>query len=447
MMKTQVFDSLLGKKVEFVPLVPGRVSLYCCGPTVYGDPHIGNFRPVIVFDELIRYFKAAGYKTTYVSNYTDVDDKIIRRAKQLGISEKELSEQVIASFARLVEEVGSSLPDITPRPTLMMDEIISYVTRLVEKGFAYVRGGDVYFRVRKVKEYGELCHNSIDALESGARIEPSSVKEDPLDFALWKKTDEGIKWDSPWGKGRPGWHTECCVMIDSLFRGENGFIDIHGGGFDLKFPHHENERAQSFAQNGNGLAHYWMHNGFIDIVGEKMSKSLGNVILMKDVVSTYGGKAFRLMVLSTHYRAPLSYADDKMEEARERFLSLASTVRKLKAQLVFHGLDEVDPDPSTSRLLLPLSDDLNTPNALSLLYEEQKEANQALRLVERNKEAVVESLRKIRSSLILLGLDPEIGEITADDKKLYMDYNEARKAKDYARSDELRAVLLQKGLL
>lgn len=447
MKDTYIHDSLSGRKVLFEPIREGKLSLYCCGPTVYSDPHIGNFRPVVVFDQLVRYFKAIGYETTYVSNYTDVDDKIINRAKELGISEAELSEGVIAEFARLVKEVGSQIPDIAPRPTLMMGEIIDYVKRLVEKGYAYEADGDVYFRVRKVREYGALSGNTIEHLESGARIEPTSKKEDPLDFALWKKTEEGIKWDSPWGKGRPGWHTECCVMIDSIFRSQGGFIDIHGGGFDLKFPHHENERAQSFAQNGNGLAHYWMHNGFIDIRNEKMSKSLGNVVLMKDVVEKYGGKAFRLMVLSTHYRSPLSYSEEKMEEAKAKLDSLLSTAKKAEIAISLSDGEMPSADPSTSVLLDRLSDDLDTPNALSLLYEEQKKVNQAIRLASRDLGGLVESYRKFASSLALLSLKDSTFALSSDDKNLFMSYNEAKQAKDYARSDALRAELMARGLL
>lgn len=446
MRDTYIADSLSGKKVLFEPLVPGKVSLYCCGPTVYSDPHIGNFRPVVVFDQLVKYFRAIGYDVTYVSNYTDVDDKIINRAKELGISEAELSEGVIAEFARLVKEVGSSLPDITPRPTKMMNEIIAYIRRLEEKGHAYEVDGNVYFRVRKIPSYGALSGNTVDNLEKGARIEVDSAKEDPLDFALWKKTADGIKWNSPWGEGRPGWHTECCVMIDTIFRDQGGYIDIHGGGFDLKFPHHENERAQSFAQNGNGLAHYWMHNGFIDIVGEKMSKSLGNVVLMKDVAKDYGGLPFRLMVLSTHYRAPLSYSDDKMKEAKEKYDSLAASLRKAFVQLSLLGREKVEAEAKDSDLLEELSDDLNTPNALSRLYAEQKALNQALRMAKKDPSGLENAYKTFVSSLKLMGLYVEPEPLSEEDKQLYFDYNKAKDEKDFGRSDLLRAKLIEKGI-
>lgn len=447
MKKTKIYDSLTGKRVDFEPLHEGKVSIYCCGPTVYSDPHIGNFRPVVVFDQLVRYFRAVGYDVTYVSNYTDVDDKIINRALELGISEKELSESVIEEYARLIHEVGSNLPDITPRPTLTMDEIINYIRDLQGKGYAYEVDGDVYFRVKKIAEYGQLSGNTIDHLEAGARIETSSKKEDPLDFALWKKTDVGIKWDSPWGKGRPGWHTECCVMIDSIFKGEGSYIDIHAGGFDLKFPHHENERAQSFAKNGNGLAHYWMHNGFIDINSEKMSKSLGNVLLMKDVAATYGGRAFRLMVLSTQYRSPLSYSEDKMNEAKSKYESLVSTIKKASALLEMADMDIYFGRVEDSELLEPLSDDLNTPNALTLLYEEQKKVNTNIRLAARDIEPLLETYKAFGASMKLLGLLDKEMPLSEEDKEVYFRYNESRKAKDFATSDILRQKLIERGLI
>ena len=416
MRDTYIADSLSGKKVLFEPLVPGKVSLYCCGPTVYSDPHIGNFRPVVVFDQLVKYFRAIGYDVTYVNPRGRVEIKDKRKAK------------------------------IFLNPDIATDEIIAYIRRLEEKGYAYEVDGNVYFRVRKIPSYGALSGNTVDNLEKGARIEVDSAKEDPLDFALWKKTTDGIKWDSPWGEGRPGWHTECCVMIDTIFRDQGGYIDIHGGGFDLKFPHHENERAQSFAQNGNGLAHYWMHNGFIDIVGEKMSKSLGNVVLMKDVAKDYGGLPFRLMALSTHYRAPLSYSDDKMKEAKEKYDSLAASLRKAFVQLSLLGREKVEAEAKDSALLEELSDDLNTPNALSRLYAEQKALNQALRMAKKDPAGLENAYKTFVSSLKLMGLYVESEPLSEEDKQLYFDYNKAKDEKDFARSDLLRAKLIEKGL-
>ncbi|MBR4422361.1 MAG: cysteine--tRNA ligase, partial [Erysipelotrichaceae bacterium] len=318
----RIYNTKTLKVEEFVPLKEKEVSMYVCGPTVYNHVHIGNVRPVVVFDTLRRLFEALGYTVRYVSNYTDVDDKIINRAKELGIDEKTLTESVIQEYRSLVEAVGSMQPDETPKPTIYMPQILSYVKELVENGSAYAVDGDVYLKVQDIPAYGELSGNSVEQLESGARIDINDKKADPLDFALWKKTNEGIKWQSPWGEGRPGWHTECCVMINSIFADQGGYIDIHGGGFDLKFPHHENEIAQAKAHNHHKLAHFWMHNGFINVDNEKMSKSLGNVILMKDVVNEFGGIPFRMMILAAHYRAPASFSEETIREAQKKYAQL-----------------------------------------------------------------------------------------------------------------------------
>lgn len=447
MQEIKLFNSL-GNKIEtFVPQVPGEVSIYCCGPTVYSSPHIGNFRPVIVFDVLRRLFLHLGYKVHFVSNYTDVDDKIIKRAHELGISEKELTESVIKEYRDLVSAVGSMQPDETPRPTIYMDKIIAYVNDLVKKGAAYVSGGDVYLKVRDIPNYGELSGNSIESLESGARIEVNSQKQDPLDFALWKKTDDGIKWVSPWSEGRPGWHTECCVMINSIFAKQNGYIDIHGGGFDLKFPHHENEMAQAKAHNGNKLARYWVHNGFININNEKMSKSLGNVVLMKDVVNKYGGLPFRLMILAAHYRAPASFSEETINEASKKYSQLEISTRKaaISLQLAGESLDNLVPNKD-SQVIDYLCDDLNTPNALAALYNENKDLNNALRSRPLDVKLLKESLARVVSGEEVLGLARPLPILTEEDKALYSSYNLAKQNKDFALSDELRAKLIEKGI-
>ncbi|HNY75014.1 MAG TPA: cysteine--tRNA ligase, partial [Bacilli bacterium] len=267
-MEVRVFNSLTDRIETFVPLKPREVSIYVCGPTVYSDPHIGNLRPVVVFDVLRRMFISLGYKVTFVSNFTDVDDKIINRAISEKKSEEEISNHYIQAFQKVSEAVHSLAPDVAPRVTEYIPDIIRYIEELIDKNAAYVIDGDVYFRVSSIADYGELSNINIDDLISGARIEENSKKESPLDFVLWKKTTIGINWESRWSRGRPGWHTECCVMINSLF--SDGKIDIHGGGFDLKFPHHENEIAQSKAHNNNSIATYWMHNGFINFGEDKM---------------------------------------------------------------------------------------------------------------------------------------------------------------------------------
>lgn len=440
-----LYNSYGMKKMPFAPIREGEVSLYFCGPTVYSHPHVGNFRPVVVFDLLTRLLRYLGYKVTAVSNYTDVDDKIIKRATELGITEKELTEGLIHEYRKLVKAIGSENPDITPRPTECMDDIISYIRRLIEKGYAYEVDGDVYFRVRKIPSYGSLSNIKIEDLESGARISVGEKKEDPLDFALWKKTDKGIKWETEWSQGRPGWHTECCVMIDKVFHEQDGYIDIHGGGFDLKFPHHENEMAQSMAQNGNRLANFWVHNGFIDMGNEKMSKSLGNIVLMKDVIDEYGGLPFRLMVLSAHYRAPASFSPETMKESVTKCRQLSDTLRRTAILLQQNGF-AVEKEAVSDKFLEPLLDDLNTPNALTVLYEDLKALNQLTRVKEKDWEAVEAAFSRLLGETRLLGLGFPIPVLSADDKRLIMEYNDAKERKDFLKSDELRALLIERNL-
>ncbi len=447
MHKVTLFNSLGNKIEEFNPLIPGKVSIYVCGPTVYNSPHIGNMRPVIVFDTWRRLFLSLGYQVTYVSNYTDVDDKIINRAKELGISEKELTEGVIQEFRAAVDQVNALQPDFTPKPTVYMGEMISYIDDLVKNGEAYESNGDVYFRVSHDKDYGCLSGNTPESLVSGARIEVNSQKESPLDFALWKKTEEGIKWETPWSEGRPGWHTECCVMIASIFKDQHGYIDIHGGGFDLKFPHHENEMAQSEAHNHNKLAHYWLHNGFINIDNEKMSKSLGNVILAKDVIAQYGGMPFRLMVLNTHYRAPLSFTNETIAEATKSYQKISSAFRSLSIKLQMAGveLDKIKGE-NEDAFFNELCADLNTPNALSVLYAEIKDANQNLRKRPLDLDALKANYGRLKDYFFALGIKVDEPLIDEETRKIFEDYNKAKDAHDFERSDLLRAKLIEKGV-
>ncbi len=448
MRKVTLFNSLGNKLEEFLPLVPNKVSMYVCGPTVYNSPHIGNMRPVIVFDTWRRLFISLGYQVTYVSNYTDVDDKIIKRAKELSISEKELTEGVIKEFREAVDAVNALQPDFTPRPTVYMGEMISYIADLVKSGDAYENNGDVYFRVNNDKDYGALSGNTPESLLSGARIEVNSQKESPLDFALWKKTEEGIKWETPWSEGRPGWHTECCVMIASIFKEQGGYIDIHGGGFDLKFPHHENEMAQSEAHNRNKLARYWLHNGFINIDNEKMSKSLGNVVLAKDVIAQYGGMPFRLMVLNAHYRAPLSFTSDTILEATKSYQKINSAYRQIAVKLQLEGVDLASiKGDNEDAFYNELCADLNTPNALSVLYAEIKDANQNLRKRPLDIEALKGNYGRLKDYLFALGIKVDEPIIDEEGKKLFSEYNAAKEARDFAKSDELRAKLIEKGVL
>jgi cysteinyl-tRNA synthetase len=447
MHELKIYNSLGNSVQAFVPLKSGAVSIYCCGPTVYNDPHIGNFRPVITFDVLRRLFIHLGYKVTFVSNYTDVDDRIIKRAAELHVTEKELTDKVIEEYRSLVTAVGALQPDYTPRPTIFMPEIIKYISDLIKNDSAYVSDGDVYLRVRQIPGYGELSGNSVEDLESGARVAVGEKKDDPLDFALWKKTSEGVKWPSEWSEGRPGWHTECCVMINTIFHSQNGLIDIHGGGFDLKFPHHENEMAQAKAHNHNKLANYWVHNGFININNEKMSKSLGNVILMKDVVKKYGGLPFRLMLLAAHYRAPASFSEDTILEAQIKYQQLKESVKKASIILQLKGINISNLKPSEeSAFLEAICDDLNTPNALTVLYEENKNLNNILRQKPFDYNLLKDSFAKVRSYEEILGLGIAFPELTEDDERLYQEYDEAKEKKDFAKSDDLRGILIKKGL-
>ena len=320
MKEVKLYDSKSKKLVTLQPKEEGKVNVYFCGPTVYNHAHVGNVRPMIVFDNLRRMLKAIGYDVLFISNYTDVDDKIINAAIKENCSESDITTKYIAAYEALREAINAPLPDVTPRVTKYMPKIIDFINTLVERGYAYAIDGDVYFRVTKVSNYGEISNRNIEDLIVGARIEENEKKENPLDFCLWKGTKVGINWDSPWSKGRPGWHTECVAMINDIT--SDTHVDIHGGGMDLKFPHHENEEAQSYAYCGHALASIWMHNGMLNIDNEKMSKSLGNVILGKDAIEKYGGQILRWVMNSTHYRAPINFTD-------EIFATATSEVNKI----------------------------------------------------------------------------------------------------------------------
>ena len=307
-MEVKLYNSLSNQIEKFKPIKENEVTCYVCGPTVYNYVHFGNMRPVVVFDVLRRLFIELGYKVTFISNYTDIDDKIIKQAKEEGITEKEVTEKYIEAFEEDRENVHSLRPDYQPRVTETMPLIIKFIEDLIDKGYAYEVDGDVYFSVSIIEDYGCLSNMKKDDLVVGARIDENSKKESPLDFTLWKKTDTGIQFESPWSMGRPGWHSECVVMINSIV--DEHMIDIHGGGFDLKFPHHENEIAQQVALHGNKIANYWLHNGFINIDNVKMSKSLGNVKQAKEMISHYGGNVVRFILINSYYRTPVNFSDD-----------------------------------------------------------------------------------------------------------------------------------------
>ncbi len=442
----RLYNSRTLKVEDFVPIHEGHVDMYVCGPTVYNYAHIGNARPMVVFDVLKRLFEAEGYTVTYVSNFTDVDDKIIKKAAEEGTTENVIAERYIEAYQQVRTQLNTELPDITPRVTETMDEIIAFVDELVKSGHAYVVDGDVYFSVDSVPTYGEISHQKLDQLEAGARIETNDQKKNPYDFALWKKTDMGIKWNSPWGMGRPGWHTECVVMINDNL-GEK--IDIHGGGMDLKFPHHENEAAQQEACHGNALANYWIHNAMVNINGEKMSKSLGNTMWAKDVVDALGTNLTRWLVSSVHYRKELNFSDETIETARKELDKVLTPLKQadIKAALANADMGEAYDEAEYRAFLDAMDDDMNTPNAYAVIFETVKKLNQTLRQREINFEAAGTYRNAVEKMLNILGIVVEKPVITDEDRELFAKWNEAKKAKDFASADIYRAQLSEKGLL
>ncbi len=450
-MEIKLYNSLSNKIELFKPLKENKVTFYVCGPTVYNYVHVGNLRPVVVFDILRRLFIFLGYDVTFISNYTDIDDKIIKQAQKENLSESEIAEKYIKAFEQAREGVHSLKPDFQPRVTQTMDKIIDFIKELIAKGYAYkAKDGDVYFRVSKIHDYGCLSNMKIDDLIVGARIEENSNKESPLDFALWKITnDGGIQFDSPWGKGRPGWHSECVVMINSIIEG--GRIDIHGGGFDLKFPHHENEIAQEEAYYGHKIATYWMHNGFINVDNVKMSKSLGNVILANDYINLYGGNVVRYLLLNTHYRLPVNFSNDLVESSKKDLQRMSSTLKKLAIEIQRKGQlnnELLNKDDLNLKVFLQsLCDDLNTANALSEVYRIIKESNVLLR--DKNK-TIFELNYKyqiLNTMFDILGLSFDIPQLKEEDLKLLEDYDLAKLNKDFALSDKIREELIKRDLI
>lgn len=444
----KLFNSMSQKIEEFKPITEGQVSMYVCGPTVYNYPHIGNARPIVVFDTLKRTFMALGYKVKMVSNYTDVDDKIIKVAKECGISEKEVTEKFIKAYNDDRLALHAMMPDAAPKVTETMDAIIAFIDVLVKKEHAYVVDGDVYFRVSSVENYGKLSNQQIDDLMVGARIDENSKKENPLDFTLWKRTEEGIKWESPWSVGRPGWHTECVVMINKEFDG-NHLIDIHGGGMDLKFPHHENEIAQSRAAYETGIANYWIHNGMVNIDGEKMSKSLGNVIWAKDMIEKIGGDTLRWLFLSSHYRSPLNINEEAIETAKKELNKVKTPLKQayVKAGLAGVDLKEEYDVESFHTFLTAMEDDLNTPNAFAAIFDVVKQLNQVVRQKEIDFTALGLKVNAVEKMLDVLGIENHRIVLSEEDKNLHAEWKSAVAQKDFELADKFRAQLIEKGIL
>lgn len=453
-MSIHIYNTLTRQKEPFIPLEEGKVKMYVCGPTVYNYIHIGNSRPVIVYDTVRRYLTYRGYEVNFVSNFTDVDDKIIRTANELGEEVSELTDRFIAAYHEDISALGCQKADAHPRVTEHMDDIIEFVGVLIEKGYAYESQGDVYYRTRKFDGYGKLSHQSVDDLKIGARIETGEKKDDALDFALWKDAKPGeISWESPWGKGRPGWHIECSVMARELL---GDTIDIHAGGQDLTFPHHENEIAQSEAYTGKQFARYWMHNGYINIDNEKMSKSLGNFVLVKDIRQQIDPQVLRFFMLSVQYRHPINFSQELVENAENGLARIRTSYANLSHRLDtspelgdhkdiwVNKIEEV-----RKQFITSMDDDFNTANGIAALFELAGLAN--LYLIEKHTEASVLSvfMDTLKELAFILGIEVEVKSVVLDAEidVLIEERIQARKDKDFARADAIRDQLKELNII
>jgi cysteinyl-tRNA synthetase len=470
-MSLRLYNSATRKKEVFRPIRDGQVGIYVCGVTVYDLCHIGHARSAIVFDVLVRYVRGRGYTVTYVRNFTDVDDKIIERARQTGEDTASLAEKYIHAFYEDMHALGVLDADIEPRATEHIDDMIDMVSRLVDKGHAYDVDGDVYFSVDTFDRYGQLSGRNLEDMIAGARIAVNEKKRNPLDFILWKSAKPGEpKWKSPWGEGRPGWHMECSVM-SSKYLGTN--FDIHGGGRDLIFPHHENERAQAMAANGADFANYWVHNGFLTVESEKMSKSLGNFITIRDALRSHHPQELRLFLLTKHYRSPLDFSRDGLSEAKSGLIRIYRTLQRLDEMLGHRGLSNQETDQPLladdeksdfkARFIEKMDDDLNTAGALGLVFDKVREIN---RLIDSSssRDDMMSQLLRDRSDILDCGktmglfdlpvdrffseIAGPTSEISAPEIENMIDErNEARKNKDWATADRIREELLQRGIV
>lgn len=436
----RIYNSLTDKVEEFKPINEGKVTMYVCGPTVYNYVHIGNMRPVITFDMVYKYLKYLGYDVKYASNYTDINPKITKAAETLGMTEREVADKFIKAYEEDLKNYNCSNIDYRPRVINYLDDIFNFISKLIEKDYAYVVDGDVYFRVSKIKDYGILSNQSIEELISGSRVDIDEKKENPLDFALWRKTTEGETFTSPWGEGIPGWHTECVVMINKLFGDK---IDIHAGGVDLKFPHHENEIAQSIALNNNYIANYWMHNGHININNVKMSKSLNNFILAKDFIKEHSANVIKLAFLSTNYRQPLNLTDKVFDEALIIDNKIKTVLKSANNELNIKNIHNIK-EEKDSTFEEYMNDDFNTPNVITLLLSLVKDLNQEIRNKGNN---ILTLTNKILTITNILGLSYSIPEFTEKQKETYNNWIKAREDKDFALADTLREKLVKENIL
>lgn len=463
-MPLRIFNSLTRQKEEFKP-INSIVTMYVCGPTVYDLSHIGHARSAVAFDVVYRYLKYKGFEVQYVRNYTDIDDKIIKRANQDGVNWKEIAERYIKAFDEDMAALGVEIPTYRPRATEMIQEMIDIIQALIGKGFAYKLDGDVYYSVRKFKGYGKLSGKNIEELESGARVEVDERKEDPLDFALWKKSKPDEPWwNSPWGKGRPGWHIECSAMSQK-FLGET--IDIHGGGKDLIFPHHENEIAQSEAATGNQFVKFWIHNGFVNIDQEKMSKSLGNILSIKDALKRYSAEVIRLFLLSGQYRSPIDYSQESLRNAEaemDRFYETIERIERDWPNLLRRTVDEKVKEEILKTFISAMDDDFNTAAAIGFVFQKVNEANRQMDRAKKigEDEEFQDALQKIMSIFKemsgILGVFNESSQdyfqqkksrcrVPEDEiEKLIAQRTEARKNNDFKRADEIRNELEKNGI-
>ena len=448
----KIFNTLSRNKEELIPLTPGEFKIYACGPTVYNFIHIGNARPLCVFDVMRRYLEYRGNKVNFVQNFTDIDDKIIRRANEEGVTFKDISEKYIEEF--WVDAKGMNIREATvhPKATENIDEIIDIVSSLIEKGYAYEANGDVYFSTKKFNEYGKLSHQPLEDLEAGARINVGEVKREPMDFALWKSAKPGEPyWESPWGHGRPGWHIECSAMVRN-YLGET--IDIHCGGQDLIFPHHENEIAQSECCNGAPFAKYWMHNGFITVDKVKMSKSLGNFFTVRDVANQYGYEPIRYLMISCQYRSPINYSFDAIEQCKASLERLYTCRNNMDFALQNAGEKDAEIiaaiDAKKDKFIEAMEDDLNTGEALGAIFELVKEINLNVNDGVQSKALVEYAIKVFDELMNVLGLlYNRNAEKSLDDEieALIQARNDARKAKNWAEADRIRDELKAQGIV
>ena len=437
-MGLKIYNSLSNKLEEFIPINEGKVNMYVCGPTVYNHIHIGNARPVVFYDMLKNYLEFLGYEVTYASNVTDVDDKIINAAIKENKSEKEIATFYEEAYFKACELVGSKKPDEIPHATDYIEEMISFINELIEKGYAYVVDGDVFFRVNKIADYGCLSNQVSEELDSGARISVNDKKENPSDFSLWKKTEVGIKWDSPFGAGRPGWHTECVVMNHKLFGGE---IDIHGGGMDLKFPHHENEIAQSEALYHNHLAKYWMHVGRLELDGDKMSKSKGNVIYVKDLDSTVKGMIMRMVLVFTPYRNNFNYTGEVNSQYEKAFVKWQRAYKQGLYELQLNNIESAELNKNDiDQFVEYMNQDLNVQNVMMLIEQIVKELNMAIR--NKDLEQVSVKFNTLDKILNVLGINLFVNKMNDEQIEVYKKWLDARAVKDFEKADIYRNMLV-----